>query len=153
MAMRMNTSYYAARIRASERRPELSNRERASRELFISADVLYNYEAGVTSVPCSMVERMIEIYGDEQLRLDHVAENCPLMVSCQQVSNLERAALQLVLGEEQMHELISAFARIAADGRITPDERGCAVEARDRLLQAHKKLDAAITALNQTLHE
>ena len=71
--------YRNARIRAAEHDTIFSNRVRAAEVLYISAESLDDYENDRTVPSCDRVQRMVEVYGDADLRMRHILACCPLM--------------------------------------------------------------------------
>lgn len=60
--------YWAARMRAAERAPIFSSRERTAAALYISTDTLRDIERGISAAPCDVVQKMCELYEDTDLK-------------------------------------------------------------------------------------
>lgn len=60
--------YWAARMRAAERAPIFSSRERTAAALYISTDTLRDIERGISAAPCDVVQKMCELYEDPDLK-------------------------------------------------------------------------------------
>lgn len=71
--------YWAARMRAAERAPIFSSRERTAAALYISTDTLRDIERGISAAPCDVVQKMCELYEDPDLKAQHIRAVCPLL--------------------------------------------------------------------------
>ena len=71
--------YWAARMRAAERAPIFSSRERTAAALYISTDTLRDIERGISAAPCDVVQKMCELYEDTDLKAQHIRAVCPLL--------------------------------------------------------------------------
>ena len=56
--------------------------ETAAEALHISFDSLGDYERMETRIPCDLVIRMADLYGDPMLAYRHMTENCPVGKEC-----------------------------------------------------------------------
>ena len=144
-----NNIYLQARMEASRRDRLFANRERAAERLHVSAEALSDYENGETLPPCDAVQWMIEVYGAPDLKAKHMRACCPLM--CEGLpddSNLMRAALGWVAGLRDADELGAAFAKVALDGAVTPDEKGQADAIRARAVELTRIMLETIAAID-----
>lgn len=66
--MKSDNIYYRARMQAAQRDPLYASRERTACEIFVSAEALGDYETGRTIPPCDVVQKMVEAYGDPDLK-------------------------------------------------------------------------------------
>lgn len=155
--MRATTSenrYFQARMRAAEHLPTLSNRERAAIQLYCSPEALSDYETGNTPPPCAVVQRMIEVYGDHDLRGEHIRAYCPLIADYgAERSELARAALSLTLETQGIQGVAMQFATVARDGRITPDELTVALAVKSKAETLIRALQESVTAIENAVAE
>ena len=144
--------YFQARMRAAERQPTLSNRERAAMQLYCSPEALSDYETGKTAPPCAVVQRMVEVYGDHDLRGEHIRAHCPLIANYGgERSELARAALALTIETQGIQGLATQFAVIARDGRISLDELAAARAVKERAEAVIRTLQESVTAIDNAL--
>lgn len=116
--------YWKARMRAARDDSLFSSRERAADALFVSVDALKDYENGRTLPPCGVVQRMVEVYGDRDLKRQHIRDNCPLLPDYggDTACCFTQAALRWVIEADDMRAMALRFARLAGDGKISRDE-------------------------------
>lgn len=141
--------YFNARMRAAEHRPTLSNRERAAMQLYCSPEALSDYEGGHTPPPCAVVQRMVEVYGDHDLRGEHIRAHCPLISDYGgERSELARAALALTIETQGIQGLVMQFASIARDGKVSPDEQAAARAVKEKAEAVIRTLQESVTAID-----
>lgn len=121
--------YFEARKKAAMYNDTLSSREGAARLLGISAATLTDYERGITKVvPVENVVQMAELYKCPELENGYCKHECPIGRNrpiATEVPRLEGTALQLIkeLNADKLQELKESVIDIAADGKISADER------------------------------
>lgn len=144
--------YFTARMRAAEFSPTLSNRERAAMQLYCSPEALADYEGGKTTPPCAVVQRMVEVYGDHDLRGEHIRAHCPLIADYgAERSELAQAALALTIETQGIQGLALQFATIARDGKISADELAQARVVREKAEALIRILQESVTAIDNAL--
>lgn len=121
--------YFEARKKAAMYNDTLSSREGAARLLGISAATLTDYERGITKVvPVENVVQMAELYRCPELENGYCKHECPIGRNrpiATEVPRLEGTALRLIkeLNADKLQELKESVVDIAADGKISADER------------------------------
>lgn len=121
--------YFEARKRAAMYNDILNSREGAARLLGISAATLTDYERGITKVvPVENVVQMAELYRCPELENGYCKHECPIGRNrpiATEVPGLEGTALRLIkeLNADKLQELKESVIDIAADGKISADER------------------------------
>lgn len=99
--------------------------EEAAWRLNVAPRTLGKYEAGELRVPPETVFCMGQIYNKPELPLHHCAEKCAIgrvYHPVFEIGNVATGTLQLMQELQDVNEQMNALIRIAADGRITPDE-------------------------------
>lgn len=150
-----NNIYRAARMEAAQREPLFSSRERAAAVLYVSTEALQDYETGKSLPPCDVVQRMIDEYGTADLKRQHIRAHCPMLPDYggQSKGELTRAALTWMLEFNGANEIAQQFARLAMDGRITPDELEAAAEVRAKAVVFRQIMEDTITAIDKAIRE
>ena len=145
--------YRAARMQAAQGEPIFSSRERTAAELFVSAEALQEYETGKRLPPCDVVQRMVEVYGDCDLKRQHIRACCPLLpdYGWENCEGLPLAALKWAIEADDMRETAMRFARMARDGRISPDELEAARRVRDKAVTLRQVMEESIEAIDQAM--
>lgn len=143
--------YLAARAAASRRDRLLANRDRAAERLHVSVQALSDYETGETLPPCDVVQWMVDVYEDPDLRARHMRACCPLMTEGlpEPGSDLRSAALAWITAITDVTALGTEFARVARDGEITPDEREAAARIRRKAVELTQAMLETISALDR----
>lgn len=124
-----NNVYFRARKEAAMYNERLFSREGAAELLGISVSTLADYELGNTKVvPVDKVVLMADLYNCPQLKAGYCKRECPIGKSAPistEVVGIEGAALRLIkeLNAESLKELKEQIIEIAADGKITDDEK------------------------------
>ena len=146
-----NNIYRAARMQAAQREPIFSSRERAAAALYVSTEALQDYETGRTLPPCDVVQRMVEEYGQADLKRQHIRACCPLLPDYggEQESELTRAALSWAVEFAGVQEWALQFARVAQDGRISTEEMGAAQAIRTKAVALRKLMEETIAAIDK----
>ncbi|MEF9974783.1 MAG: hypothetical protein RR893_12750 [Clostridia bacterium] len=146
--------YYASRRRAAERNPRLNSRTGAAELRYCGAGSLDDYENGRTPTPCSVVRRMIEVYGDHSLRGEHIRAYCPLLPDYgSENSQLAEVALGWSVEFSNAQGVAIQFATVARDGRITRDEIPMARVIREKALEVMRVMQESVTAIDNALAE
>ena len=144
--------YFKSRMRAAASCPTLSNRERAAMQLYCSPEALSDYETGNTPPPCSVVQMMVEVYGDYGLRGEHIRAHCPLISDYgAERSELAQAALSLTIETQGIQGVAMQFASVARDGKITPDEQASALAIREKASTLIRTLQESVTAIDNAI--
>ncbi len=145
--------YYQSRMRKAQTNGLFSNRERAALELYVSSGALADYEKGLTVPPCDAVQKMVENYGDHDLRGEHIRAYCPLLPGYGrgEQSHLAQAALGWAVTFQATTDIALQFAAVARDGRITPDELDAAKAIRAKSLEVKQLMEETITAIDNAL--
>ena len=150
-----NTSniYYRARMQAAQRDPLHASRERTACEIFVSQEALADYEAGRTVPPCDAVQKMVEAYGDPDLRGAHIRACCPLLPDYggEHCSELARAALGWAVAFQSAQEIALQFATVARDGRVTPDELPAAQAIKAKAVELRRVMEETVTAIDKAV--
>lgn len=147
-----NNIYYRARMRAAQDDPLHSNRDRTAAEIYVSAEALFDYENGITVPGCDVVQKMVEAYGDHDLRGQHVRDHCPLLPGYgADSSHLAQAALGWAVAFQSAHDVAMKFAEVARDGHITPDELESAYMIREKALEVKQVMEESLTAIDNAL--
>ena len=151
--MKANSMYYYTRMAAAAKNPLFSNRERAAAELYVSGEALADYEIGKTIPPCDVVQRMVEVYGAPDLRAEHIRACCPLISEYggNRPSHLSEAALGWTVALGSVHDVTLAFAKVARDGEIGPDELQEAKLIRARAVEIMQVMQETITAIDKAI--
>ena len=147
--------YRAARMKAAQDEPTFSSRERAAAELYVSTEALQDYETGKTLPPCDVVQRMVEVYGAQDLKRLHIRACCPLLPDYggDGFNGLPLAALRWTIEADDMRETALRFARLAQDGRISPDEVEAALKVRAKAVTLRQVMEESIEAIDQAMKE
>lgn len=147
--------YRAARMEAAQREPLFSSRERAAAVLYVSTEALQDYETGKSLPPCDVVQRMIEEYGAHDLKRQHIRAQCPLLPDYggETGGELTRAALTWMLEIGEANDIAQQFARVARDGRITPDEMQAAAQVRAKAVALRQIMEDTIMAIDKAMRE
>lgn len=151
--MKDKNMYYIARMEAAAKKPIFSNRERAAMELYVSSESLGDYETGRTIPPCDVVQRMVEVYGAHDLRAEHIRACCPLITDYAGVgpSELSQAALGWAVALGSVQDVAMAFAKVARDGAVSPEEMPAVRLIRDKAVEIQKVMQETITAIDKSL--
>ncbi|MBQ7655769.1 MAG: helix-turn-helix transcriptional regulator [Clostridia bacterium] len=147
--------YRNARMRAAQDEPLYSSRERAAEALFVSVDALSDYENGRTLPPCDVVQRMVEAYGDRELKRQHIRDNCPLLTDYGGASAccITQAALRWAIEATDMREMALRFARLASDGKITGGELEAVGLVKEKAVALRRVMDDSIAAIEDAVKE
>ena len=147
--------YYRARMKAALRNPLHASRERTACEIYVSCEALADYEAGRTFPPCDAVQKMVEAYGDPDLRAAHIRACCPLLPDYggEEASELSRAALGWAVAFESAQQIALRFAVVARDGRITPDELPAAQAIRAKAVELRRVMEETVAAIDKASAE
>lgn len=153
--MKRENIYYRARMRAAQRDPLHASRERTAGEIYVSGEALGDYETGRTIPPCDVVQKMVEAYGDPDLKGAHIRACCPLLpdYGSAESSELARAALGWAVAFESAQQIALRFAAVARDGRITADEEPAARAIRAKAVELRRVMEETITAIDKAMHE
>ena len=145
--------YRAARMKAAQDEPTFSSRDRAAAALYVSTEALQDYETGKTLPPCDVVQRMVEIYGAEDLKRQHIRECCPLLPDYggERPCKLSRAALGWAVEVHNMKALARRFASLAMDGEISAEELDAARAVRDKAVKLRQVMEESNAALDKAL--
>ncbi|HIU45821.1 MAG TPA: hypothetical protein IAC59_01005 [Candidatus Fimadaptatus faecigallinarum] len=144
--------YYRARLEASKHNAAFSNRQRAADRIYISSEALADYESGDTIPPCDVVQRMIDVYGTDWLRGEHLTAHCPLMYeAAADTSELRTAALGWAVQLNSAEEIGREFAKVAYDGRVEYSEISQAQAIRAKAVELTKVMQATIAAIDHAL--
>ena len=143
--------YYRARMQAAKIAPLHSNRERTACEIFVSPEALYDYENSVTVPGCDVVQKMVEAYGDPDLKVAHIRACCPLLPDYggEGCSELARAALGWAIAFQSAQDIALQFATVARDGRITQDELPAAQTIRVKAVELRRIMEETIAAIDK----
>ena len=136
--------YWAARMRAAERAPIFSSRERTAAALYISTDTLRDIERGISAAPCDVVQKMCE----------HIRAVCPLLADYggSGYGELALAALNWAVQLADVQTVTLQFATIASDGRINPHEREAARAIRARAVTLRQVMEDTIEAIDKAMN-
>lgn len=121
--------YFRARKEAATYNERLFSREGAAELLGISVSTLADYELGNTKVvPVDKVVLMADLYNCPQLKAGYCKRECPIGKTAPiatETTGIEGAALRLIkeLNIENLEEIKNGIIEIAADGKITDDEK------------------------------
>ena len=153
--MKNHNIYWKARMRAAREDSLFSSRERAAEALYVSVDALKDYENGRTLPPCGVVQRMVEAYGDHDLKRQHIRDNCPLLPDYGGVSAccLTQAALRWAIEANDMKEMALRFARLASDGKITGSELEAVGFVKKKAVQLRQVMEDSIAAIDEAVKE
>lgn len=143
--------YYRARMQAAQRNPLHASRERTACEIFVSQEALADYEAGRTVPPCDAVQKMIEAYGNPDLKAAHIRACCPLLPDYggEQCSELARAALGWAVAFQSAQEIALRFAAVARDGRVSSDELPAAAAIRAKAVELRRVMEETVAAIDK----
>lgn len=146
--------YWAARMRAAERAPIFSSRERTAAALYISTDTLRDIERGISAAPCDVVQKMCELYEDTDLKAQHIRAVCPLLADYggSGYGELALAALNWAVQLADVQTVTLQFATIASDGRINPHEREAARAIRARAVTFRQVMEDTIEAIDKAMN-
>ena len=131
--------YFQARKRAAIYNEMLYSRESAAELLGISQSTLADYELGNTKVvPVDKVVLMADLYNAPELKMGYCKHECPIgkdMPIATQVKGIEGIALRLIkeFDTEKVRSMEQSLIDIAADGKISEDEKPALQEILDRL--------------------
>lgn len=146
--------YENAREKAARKDPFFTSRERAAMRLYISREALFQYEKEKVIPPCDVVAKMVEAYGDHELRREHICGRCPLLPDYNpNPAALSQSALGVIMAINNQDKLPVLFAKIARDGRITPEEVYAAREVRQWLVDMMNVFQEGITAVDKAFEE
>lgn len=147
--------YYRARMQAAKIAPLHSNRERTACEIFVSPEALYDYENSVTVPGCDVVQKMVEAYGDPDLKAAHIRACCPLLPDYggEQHSELARAALGWAVAFQSAQEIALQFAAVARDGRVSADELPAAAAIRQKAVELRRVMEETVAAIDKAVAE
>jgi len=153
--MKSDNIYYRARMQAAQRDPLYASRERTACEIFVSMEALGDYETGRTIPPCDVVQKMVEAYGDPDLKGAHIRACCPLLpdFGSAESSELARAALGWAVAFESAQQIALRFAAVARDGRISADELPAAEAIRNKAVELRRVMEETITAIDKAVVE
>lgn len=151
--MKTDNIYYRARMQAAQRDPLYASRERTACEIYVSCEALADYETGRTVPPCDVVEKMVEAYGDPDLKGAHIRACCPLLpdYGSTESSELARAALGWAVAFESAQQIALRFACVARDGRITADELPAAEAIRSKAVELRRVMEETIAAIDKAV--
>lgn len=143
--------YYRARMQAAQRDPLHASRERTACEIYVSSEALADYEAGRTVPPCAAVQKMIEAYGDPDLKAAHIRACCPLLPDYggEESSELARAALGWAVAFQSAQDIAIQFAAVARDGHITADELTAAAAIRAKAIELRRVMEETVAAIDK----
>lgn len=147
----IKTMYYKARMEAIQSHPLLSNRMRAAEEIHVSVEALFDYENGNTLPPCDVVQSMVEVYGNHDLRGAHIRQYCPLMseYGSETPSELRGAALGWAVALCGVQEVTNQFASIARDGQICLTEDAAAEIVRGKAIEVMRVMQETVDAIDK----
>ena len=147
--------YYRARMLAAQRNPLFSSRERAAGEIFVSCEALADYETGRTLPPCDVAAKMVEGYGDPDLRGAHIRTCCPLLPDYGggECSELSRAALGWAVAFQSAQEIALQFATVARDGKVTRDELPAVQAIRAKAVELRRVMEETVAAIDKATAE
>ncbi|MEG0742812.1 MAG: hypothetical protein RR521_11310 [Clostridia bacterium] len=150
-----NNIYYCARMQAAQRDPLHASRERTACEIYVSQEALADYEAGRTVPPCDAVQKMIEAYGDPDLKAAHIRAFCPLLPDYggDACSELARAALGWAVAFQSAQEIALQFAIVARDGRVTAEELPAAAAIRAKAVELRRVMEETVAAIDKAALE
>lgn len=117
--------------------------EEAAWRLNVAPRTLGKYESGELRVPPETAIRMGQVYNKPELPLHHCAGSCAIgriYHPVFEIGNVATGTLQLMQELQDVNEQMNALIRIAADGRITPDE----IPEFEAILQELTELGEAI---------
>lgn len=151
--MKSDNIYYRARMQAAQRDPLHASRERTACEIYVSCEALADYETGRTVPPCDVVQKMVEAYGDPDLKVAHIRACCPLLpdYGSAESSELARAALGWSVAFESAQQIALRFAAVARDGRISADELPAAEAIRNKAVELRRVMEETITAIDKAV--
>ena len=151
--MKSDNIYYRARMQAAQRDPLHASRERTACEIFVSTAALGDYETGRTIPPCDVVQKMVEAYGDPDLKGAHIRGCCPLLpdFGSAESSELARAALGWSVAFESAQQIALRFAAVARDGRISTAELPAAEAIRSKAVGVPRGMEETITAIDKAV--
>ena len=114
-----------------------------------------DYETGRTIPPCDVVQKMVEAYGDPDLKGAHIRACCPLLpdFGSAESSELARAALGWAVAFESAQQIALRFAAVARDGRISGDELLAAEAIRNKAVELRRVMEETITAIDKAVAE
>ncbi len=132
--------YLMSRTKAGYSRAEASGR------LYVDESTLERYESGKTVPTHDRVLEMAELYGDKTLAHRHCTEICPLGQIHDPIedSDFPTAVLGLISRYNDVGNKLDELIRIAADGKVSPDE----VDAYGRIEKMMLMLRKKITTLS-----
>lgn len=147
--------YYLSRMRAAKGNPLFSSRERVAGVICVSAEALADYESGVTLPGCDVVQKMVEGYGDPDLKAAHIRACCPLLPDYggQPNSELAKAALGWAVAFQSAQEIALQFAAVARDGRISKDELPAAAAIRAKAVELRSVMEETVAAVDKAIAE
>lgn len=153
--MKSDNIYYRARMQAAQRDPLYASRERTACEIYVSCEALADYETGRTVPPCDVVQKMVEAYGDPDLKVAHIRACCPLLpdYGSAESSELARAALGWSVAFESAQQIALRFAAVARDGHISADELPAAEAIRNKAVELRRVMEETITAIDKAVAE
>lgn len=145
--------YYRARMQAARRDPLHASRERTASEIYVSQEALADYETGRTMPPCDVVQKMVEAYGDPDLKAAHIRACCPLLpdYGSAESSELARAALGWAVAFQSAQEIALRFAAVARDGHIAADELPAAAAIRAKAVELRRVMEETVIAIDKSV--
>jgi hypothetical protein len=145
--------YYRARMQAAQGDPLHASRARTACEIYVSAEALFDYENGVTVPGCDVVQKMVEAYGDPDLKAAHIRACCPLLPDYGggQCSELARAALGWAVAFQSAQGAALQFAAMARDGRIDTDELPAAAAIRAKAVELRRVMEETVAAIDKAV--
>lgn len=117
--------YYLARVEAAKGNDRLSSQEGAAEALGISEKRLKQIERELTIPYPEEIIMMAAEYGAPELLNHFCSGECPIGKQCTpkaECHQLDRMAIRILSSLEGMKGLGEEMIRIAADGKVTPDE-------------------------------
>lgn len=102
-------------------------REHAAELLFCSPRALARYESGEVQVPDAVAYRMVQLYGDKYLAMEHlrlVSQVAGELIPRVELCDIQTGAIRLfnTLGDFMSTRKDRQLLRIAEDGAISPEE-------------------------------
>ncbi len=147
--------YYLSRMRAAQKNPLFSSRERTGEVIYVSVEALADYESGMTVPGCDIVQKMVEAYGEPDLKAAHIRACCPLMTEygAAQRSDLAQAALGWAVAFQSAEQIALQFASVARDGEISENELPAAAAIRRKAVELRQVMEETVTAIDKALAE
>lgn len=151
--------WYEARIEAAKWNDRLSSREGAAGVLGISADVVNTVERGLHKcMPVDLAVIMADEYNAPHLLNYYCLHECP--IGCHhslsdEVVGIDRVTVKLLrnLKTERLGEIKETLLDIAADGKITEDEKPALQDVLGYLDDLARTVSELKTLGEKVLHE